>query len=187
MDIPGYYFDPIKNKYFKIQRNHIAPPNSDYSIEAIRERSLKNEAEQIEQQQRSRERLQRLKHDRLVYHPLTSIQHRLNGARCAASYVTGYYGASIRRRLVLEPGVENSSYFALSGSHTDTLIVGKGRDRHTRGGPKTIVSLQREPDSTGRCAWTVGHRGDLAETVGRMGSMLLTAQGLLAWTEEGGK
>ena len=35
-DIPGYYFDAEKNKYFKIQPNHTAPVGSPYRRENVK-------------------------------------------------------------------------------------------------------------------------------------------------------
>lgn len=40
-EIPGFYFDEEKQKYFKIQPNHVAPKGSRYSKDAI---SIENEA-----------------------------------------------------------------------------------------------------------------------------------------------
>ncbi|EER40474.1 conserved hypothetical protein [Histoplasma capsulatum H143] len=37
-DIPGYYYDAEKNKYFKIQANHTAPLGSKYSRDVIKQR-----------------------------------------------------------------------------------------------------------------------------------------------------
>jgi len=34
-EIPGFYFDEQKHKYYKIQPNHIAPKDSKYSREAV--------------------------------------------------------------------------------------------------------------------------------------------------------
>ena len=36
LNIPGYYFDPAKGKYFKIEPTHIAPKGSQYSQQAIK-------------------------------------------------------------------------------------------------------------------------------------------------------
>ncbi|KAF2097142.1 hypothetical protein NA57DRAFT_77397 [Rhizodiscina lignyota] len=38
-ELPGFYFDPEKKKYFKIEANHVAPRGSKYSQEAKRKRS----------------------------------------------------------------------------------------------------------------------------------------------------
>jgi hypothetical protein len=33
--LPGYYFDAEKNRYFKIQANHVAPAGAKYSRQAV--------------------------------------------------------------------------------------------------------------------------------------------------------
>lgn len=191
MEIPGYYFDPVKHKYFKIQRNHIAPPDSTYSVEAIKERNLRNQAEQIEEAQRFKERLQLLKHDRRVHHPLTGLQHRLGnyGPGSTTSYVADYYSASLQRCPVLEPGKNSSTHFTLNHGQTDTLVIGTtdiGRRRTSSSPVMSIVSLRRESNKEGTCAWTTGNRGDIAQTPGKIASLMLTSYGLLAWTEDPG-
>lgn len=40
-EIPGFYFDEEKQKYFKIQPNHVAPKGSRYAKDAI---SIEKEA-----------------------------------------------------------------------------------------------------------------------------------------------
>ena len=35
-ELPGYYYDEVRRKYFKIQENHLAPPGSKYSRTAIK-------------------------------------------------------------------------------------------------------------------------------------------------------
>ena len=49
-DLPGFYFDPEKGKYFKIQPNHVAPKDSKYSKQAVTaERKVQNEMTQTQQ------------------------------------------------------------------------------------------------------------------------------------------
>lgn len=52
-EIPGFYFDKEKKKYFKIQNPHtVPPPGSKYSLENVRkeqkkEKALKDEAARL--------------------------------------------------------------------------------------------------------------------------------------------
>ncbi|KAH7133379.1 hypothetical protein B0J13DRAFT_100462 [Dactylonectria estremocensis] len=39
-EIPGYYFDPEKKKYFKIQKSHAAPTDAAYSSDAVKRRRV---------------------------------------------------------------------------------------------------------------------------------------------------
>ncbi|KAI9883848.1 MAG: plasma membrane H+-ATPase [Watsoniomyces obsoletus] len=38
-EIPGFYYDEEKKKYFKILRNHLAPPDAPYSRESIKQKA----------------------------------------------------------------------------------------------------------------------------------------------------
>lgn len=187
MEIPGYYFDPHKNKYFKIQQNHIAPSDSKYSVEAVKEQELKRQAGLTETQQRFQERAQRIKHDRRIQHPLTSLQYRLgaNGPGSATSIVADYYGASIRPRPVLKSESRSTSHFAYG--FADTLITGITDNNLNLWPPMALKALRQEPDSQGQSVWTTGKRGDIAHPLGKVGSSILTENGLLAWTEYHGK
>ncbi|KAK9779398.1 hypothetical protein SCAR479_03880 [Seiridium cardinale] len=52
MDIPGYYFDPMQKRYFKIEGNHTAPTDSAWSADNVKKRKLED--------QKAEEALQRL-------------------------------------------------------------------------------------------------------------------------------
>jgi len=39
MEIPGFYFDPVKKKYFKITANHVFGSHHSYSQQSIKERT----------------------------------------------------------------------------------------------------------------------------------------------------
>ncbi|KYK61715.1 hypothetical protein DCS_02858 [Drechmeria coniospora] len=44
VDLPGYYFDEGKQKYFKIEKTHTAPPSVAWSSDAVRKRKLEDSA-----------------------------------------------------------------------------------------------------------------------------------------------
>ena len=57
-ELPGYYYDEVKNKYFKIQENHLASPSLKHSRGALRKeaefavaRNRKRDREQLEREQ----------------------------------------------------------------------------------------------------------------------------------------
>ncbi|PGH18862.1 hypothetical protein AJ79_00275 [Helicocarpus griseus UAMH5409] len=61
-EIPGYYYDPEKKKYFKIQANHAAPSGSKYTRDAIKsrqEKSLKRKRFEEHTQRVSKEKIKR--------------------------------------------------------------------------------------------------------------------------------
>jgi hypothetical protein len=88
-NIPGFYYDRVKKKYFKIQPNHIAPTGSAYSRD-----SVKKDAEDIlEAKERAAfewlERKQIMQRSKVLTHPL--------GGRLTLEQETGLQYDSIRR------------------------------------------------------------------------------------------
>ncbi|KAK7535724.1 hypothetical protein IWX49DRAFT_580667 [Phyllosticta citricarpa] len=60
--LPGFYYDPEKKKYFKIQKNHHAPPGSKYSQDAVNKQetlSKKRKREGFEKAQREAQTVKR--------------------------------------------------------------------------------------------------------------------------------
>ncbi|KAK7415593.1 hypothetical protein QQZ08_012290 [Neonectria magnoliae] len=49
-EIPGYYFDAEKKKYFKIQKSHTAPVNAAYSSDAVKRRKIQDRTVQAARQ-----------------------------------------------------------------------------------------------------------------------------------------
>ncbi|OAP64760.1 hypothetical protein AYL99_00732 [Fonsecaea erecta] len=95
-DLPGYHFDPVKNRYFKIQPNHIAPSGSNYSVQAVRAE------EAIKDAQREDELLYRSKlaitprRSKLLQHPMLEFDRRLGHLRkSAGALVSEYYAAGL--------------------------------------------------------------------------------------------
>ncbi|KAJ4153109.1 hypothetical protein LMH87_009614 [Akanthomyces muscarius] len=43
-EIPGYYFDPVKKKYFKIEKSHTAPPAAAWSADEVKRRRVASSA-----------------------------------------------------------------------------------------------------------------------------------------------
>ncbi|KAK8169564.1 hypothetical protein IWX90DRAFT_430292 [Phyllosticta citrichinensis] len=61
-NLPGFYYDPEKKKYFKIQKNHHALPGSKYSQDAVNKQetlSKKRKREGLEKAQREAQTLKR--------------------------------------------------------------------------------------------------------------------------------
>lgn len=69
-EVPGYYYDEVKNKYFKIQENHLAPPGSNHSREAIKRGTQLALARKREQVRDQLEREQTIQGSKLLQHSL---------------------------------------------------------------------------------------------------------------------
>ena len=97
-DIPGFYYDPARNKYFKIQANHVAPPGSQHSAQAVQTRR----DQQAEQEQHRASSLQKRKlitPSRYLSHPLlgASLKRRIGDLRRPASeIISSQYASQIR-------------------------------------------------------------------------------------------
>ncbi|EXJ93973.1 hypothetical protein A1O1_02366 [Capronia coronata CBS 617.96] len=95
-ELPGYRFDAVTNRYYKIQANHVAPAGSNYSRQAV------NAEKAIESTQRHQESSRLSKHASTVarakalQNPLLSFDRRLGNLRTSAqAYIREYYAASL--------------------------------------------------------------------------------------------
>ncbi|KAJ9617024.1 hypothetical protein H2200_000745 [Cladophialophora chaetospira] len=151
--LPGYYFDPEKNRYFKIQANHVAPTGAKYSRQAVKAEKV------IKKVQRRDESVQRSKvattvtRSKLLQHPLLSFDRRLGEIRSSlTSHVAEYYAASLCSRDALTsaetyPGMglfPTSDYFAVDHD-SGTLFSVLRRIRMTQtGGPRLLAFHRNE-------------------------------------------
>ena len=69
-ELPGYYYDEVKKKYFKIQENHLAPPSSNYSRRAVKRKTELALARKWEQDREQLEREQTIQHSKVLQHSL---------------------------------------------------------------------------------------------------------------------
>ncbi|KAK5997852.1 hypothetical protein PT974_00216 [Cladobotryum mycophilum] len=49
LEIPGYYFDAEKNKYFKIEKSQTAPSSAQWTSESVKRRKIQDEARDAEE------------------------------------------------------------------------------------------------------------------------------------------
>ncbi|KEF54679.1 uncharacterized protein A1O9_09121, partial [Exophiala aquamarina CBS 119918] len=108
-DLPGYYFDASKNRYYKITANHVAQGSSTtrtskYSRQAVRaEKALKQSAQREESLKASRDAVT-VKRSKLLQHPLLDFEARLgNRKKCPAGVAKEFYGASLSNRPAIHP------------------------------------------------------------------------------------
>ncbi|RFU32659.1 hypothetical protein B7463_g3679, partial [Scytalidium lignicola] len=77
-DIPGYYYDPEKNKYFKIQNSNAAPATAPYSSENVKRRKV--------QDQEAKEVVLRLARRRRYLRKSKLLEDPLSGGFLAREY-----------------------------------------------------------------------------------------------------
>ncbi|KIW79688.1 hypothetical protein Z517_06302 [Fonsecaea pedrosoi CBS 271.37] len=95
-ELPGYYFDAEKNRYFKIQPNHVAPSGSKYSRQAVRTEKIIRKAQQQDELQHQLKLTQTVTRSRLLQHPLLVFDRRLGNMRkTAGALVSEYYAAQL--------------------------------------------------------------------------------------------
>ncbi|KAJ5644025.1 uncharacterized protein N7484_006532 [Penicillium longicatenatum] len=74
-EIPGFYYDPEKKKYFQIQANHVAPPGASYSNDGIKRRRTEEKKEIEREQLTQRIQNEKVSKEGIFRHPL------INGER----------------------------------------------------------------------------------------------------------
>ncbi|KAJ5963892.1 uncharacterized protein N7479_003768 [Penicillium vulpinum] len=76
-DIPGYYYDEAKKKYFKIQANHVAPPNAQYSQQSVKRKRSELTEREKKARFRQRESQETIQKAVSLKHPLINIQREI--------------------------------------------------------------------------------------------------------------
>ena len=66
IELPGYYYDEVKKKYFKIQGNHVVPPSSKYSKMGIKRETELALARKRQQDREQLERKQTIQHSKVL-------------------------------------------------------------------------------------------------------------------------
>jgi len=93
-EIPGYYFDATKKKYFRIQPNHIAPVGSQYSRQAVNAaNAIEREERQDRGLQASKRQAQVIRSD-LLRHPLLTFDRRLGYQTVSPTDIAANYFSS---------------------------------------------------------------------------------------------
>lgn len=126
-ELPGYYYDEVKKKYFKIQENHLASPSVKYSRGA-----LKKEAEFALARKRKRvreqlEREQTIQQSKILGHSLLGreIGYRRNGT--AVRWDAWAKGLVGREALRIETGDHHGISHFIFDELTGSFICAIGK------------------------------------------------------------
>lgn len=96
-DIPGYYYDVEKGKYFRIQPDHRAPPGAAHSSSAVAANKIAIERADALIARQRREQLGRIK--RLTPSAYTNLNLQLrHGAHNSKDLLAQHYAASLQCR-----------------------------------------------------------------------------------------
>ncbi|KAL4890534.1 hypothetical protein BDV59DRAFT_90872 [Aspergillus ambiguus] len=72
-EIPGFYYDPEKKKYFKIEASHKAPPGLQYSKDAVKRRRIDQEKRQRKTHRSQRIAKEKIKRSAFLTSPLLGV------------------------------------------------------------------------------------------------------------------
>ncbi|KAL2821744.1 WD40-repeat-containing domain protein [Aspergillus cavernicola] len=76
-EIPGFYYDPEKKKYFKIQANHKSAPGAQYSSDAVKRKRADQEKRQRKARLVQRAEKEQIKRAACLRHPLFQVQREI--------------------------------------------------------------------------------------------------------------
>ncbi|KAL4929257.1 uncharacterized protein BDV17DRAFT_262203 [Aspergillus undulatus] len=76
-EIPGFYYDPEKKKYFAIQANHKSAPGSQYSKDAVKRKRADQEKRQRKARLVQRYEKEKIKKATCLQHPLMQVQREV--------------------------------------------------------------------------------------------------------------
>ncbi|EAW08454.1 uncharacterized protein ACLA_031890 [Aspergillus clavatus NRRL 1] len=76
-EIPGFYYDPEKKKYFKIQASHKAAPGAQYSKDAVKRKRVEHERRQRKVRLTQKLAKEKIRRAPLLRHPLLGTEREV--------------------------------------------------------------------------------------------------------------
>ncbi|KAK4984855.1 hypothetical protein LTR50_006326 [Elasticomyces elasticus] len=71
-EIPGFYYDAEKKKYFKVVANHLAPQGAKYSHDGVKEERRKAKKRKLDEVTSSKRQVECVRRSRALLHPSTA-------------------------------------------------------------------------------------------------------------------
>ncbi|KAL2216802.1 hypothetical protein M432DRAFT_633955 [Thermoascus aurantiacus ATCC 26904] len=149
-EIPGFYYDPEKKKYFKIQANHVAPPGCQYSEKAIKERKLEEKSRKRKREHGRRVATERIRRASSLMHPLIGLERELSQRRTSSRDIFEQQGKAYASKLQRKQ-LHKYTPWGTSGDNTVTHIL------RNRSG-LLITALSRGPESAVAVCFPESHR-----------------------------
>ncbi|CAK43735.1 uncharacterized protein An01g05680 [Aspergillus niger] len=84
-EIPGFYYDPEKKKYFKIQANHKATPGSQYTQDSVKRKRVDQEKHQRKIHLTKRATKEKIKRAAFLSNPLLGVQREIGSEVVSSS------------------------------------------------------------------------------------------------------
>ncbi|KAJ5235792.1 uncharacterized protein N7469_004960 [Penicillium citrinum] len=130
-DIPGFYYDAEKKKYFKIQANHVAPPGAQYSKDSVKRKRNDQEKQHKRAQRTQRMAKETVRKAGLMNHPLVRNEREI-GSRILPLYLqqekqARIYVSQLHRKKLhqFEPWPDYSIQHVLRNPRSGILIASK--------------------------------------------------------------
>ncbi len=159
-DIPGFYYDPDRNKYFRIQANHQVPPSgtskgsstsklSKYTKQAVNTAKRHARESQRYQSMDDRKRAENVQRSYFLKHPVYGLDLRIrSGSRkTVGDDVRRQYAWMLRSNTVMGSGKLGDKFAVEKGSKalfTTAEVESRGRGAGMREMCVTPLSLSRE-------------------------------------------
>ncbi|RVX72818.1 hypothetical protein B0A52_03171 [Exophiala mesophila] len=150
-EIPGYYFDASKNRYFKIQANHIASGSSSsaatkYSRQAVNAEKLIHKTNKREKRHKASKAAQTVKRSVLSKRSLLEFGWRLGDKRnTSAEIVKTFYATSISGRNIYTGPRSPCGQFAFEHATGNLLTATSSDERQVDPTPTILISKPKRP------------------------------------------
>ncbi|KAL4915773.1 hypothetical protein BDW62DRAFT_120209 [Aspergillus aurantiobrunneus] len=186
-EIPGFYFDPEKKKYFKIQANHKSTTGTQYSQDVVKRKRADQEKRQRKARLIQRYEKEKIKRAACLQHPLMQAQREV-GALPAPSSVEHEqrglaYASQFRRKQLhqFEPWPDQYTIKHILRNPRSGILIASGH----RGGESSVSVCF--PDC-GQDNWTYNRTMErlLFKEPYRLSSLSLSHTGYLLATMDSG-
>ncbi|KAJ5670740.1 uncharacterized protein N7477_006103 [Penicillium maclennaniae] len=185
-DIPGFYYDPEKKKYFKIQANHVAPPGSQYSKESIKRKRKDKEKHEKRVQIKQREARETVRKAAFLHHPLLGAYREIGSplpATARLDHQAQIYASQLRRKKLhqFEPFPKDYSIRHVLRNPRSGILIASGH----HGGSSSASICFPDPDEE---QWTYDRTMErmLFKDNFRLSSISLSHTGYLLATMDSG-
>ncbi|PHH77425.1 hypothetical protein CDD82_3508 [Ophiocordyceps australis] len=115
-EIPGYYWDKDKRRYFKIERLQTAPPEAPWSQESVKRRKVQDEQAEADKARREKAKMGIRRHD--AFH-----SHAMAGGMLARE-IHGGCGSEVDCGAAWAAGVVNKGHVSFAGHSMRPLSIG---------------------------------------------------------------
>ena len=183
-DLPGFYYDPDRRKYFRIRPNHHATPSSSlagstsgasnatiakYTKQAVQTEQLHSREARIYHSKAERKRAENVRRSQFFTHPIhrLDLSVRLGDRKSAGDDIRKQYAWILRRNVVMKAGNPRSKFAVEEGSKAlfTTAEVESRGGRGMREMCVTPLSLNQGDDEPVADSEELRPRYDPAKTI----------------------